>query len=156
MCPEAASEGDMRRHTEDGYLKVSGVVPRSDFEDPPHVDHNGDRCLIVIKNGATSNVTIGYANSLESSTRIYGSTHENTYTSHKIAVIPHECEKHAFSGPGDSGSVVLDRDGRIVGLLTSGNGLAGTTDWSYITPFRLLQNQIEARFGDFTLYSSDN
>ncbi|KAF5327158.1 hypothetical protein D9619_004893 [Psilocybe cf. subviscida] len=88
-----------KQHPEDGYLKATDVVPLNDFEDPPHTDQHGDSCLIVVKNGASSGITIGRANSLESSTRIYGNTHDDTHTSHEFAVIS---EKGAFSKPGAS------------------------------------------------------
>jgi len=40
----------------------------------------------------------------------------------------------AFSANGDSGSVVVDGAGRVVGILTGGGGAPDSTDVTYVTP----------------------
>ncbi|KAG8695281.1 hypothetical protein FRC09_009255, partial [Ceratobasidium sp. 395] len=51
-----------------------------------------------------------------------------------------------FSDNGDSGSVVVGRDGRLIGLLTGGAGLADRTDKSYITPYWALKKAMDKEF----------
>ena len=51
-----------------------------------------------------------------------------------------------FSDGGDSGSIVVDRRGRLIGLLTGGKGPTSATDKSYITPYYRLKKKIEAKF----------
>ena len=57
-----------------------------------------------------------------------------------------------FSGPGDSDSVVFDRDGRTVGIVTGGAGPAGGTDITYLTPYWWIEKQIKAKFPGCFLY----
>ena len=40
----------------------------------------------------------------------------------RIAIYPYSQQDGAFSAPGDSGSVVADGNGRIIGILTGGAG----------------------------------
>jgi hypothetical protein len=49
-------------------------------------------------------------------------------TSIEIAVLPYDKTHGKFSDAGDSGSIVLARDGRIVGILTGGAGLTDKID----------------------------
>lgn len=63
---------------------------------------------------------------------------------------PHEFDAHlpyGFSDPGDSGAIVFDLKGRIVGLLTGGSGRDYGVDCSYVTPFAKLQSDIEQTIG---------
>ena len=48
-----------------------------------------------------------------------------------------------FSDGEDSGSIVVDRRGRLIGLLMGGKG---ATDQSYVTPYYRLKEKIEAKF----------
>lgn len=134
-------------------LQVSGVVQHSEFRDPHHLDVNGEECLLVVKNGLATGTTVGRANGLESFTRVFcGDGSE--YTSISVAILPYDRQHGKFSAAGDSGSIVLDRDGRIVGLLTSGAGAYGEpeSDISYITPYWWLEQQIKAKYPDCALY----
>jgi hypothetical protein len=60
-------------------------------------------------------------NGLESFTRTY-EEYGMEQTSIEIAVLAYDKTHGKFSNPGDSGSSILTRDGRIVGILTGGAG----------------------------------
>ncbi|KAI0301487.1 hypothetical protein BC826DRAFT_887336, partial [Russula brevipes] len=48
-----------------------------------------------------------------------------------------------FSAPGDSGSIVVDRQERIVGLLTGDAGTTDSTDETYLSPYFWIEERIE-------------
>ena len=86
-------------------------------------------CLVVIKNGSATGVTIGRANSVMSYVR--ESLDDGSYqTSKEWAILPYDTKSGAFSAPGDSGAVIVDGYGRVGGLLTGGSGVMASTDIS--------------------------
>lgn len=103
-----------------------------------------------MKNGSTTGTTVGRANGLESFTRIYDEYGIN-HTSIEIAVMPYD-KTRKFSDAGDSGSIVLARDGRIVGIVTGGAGPTDRTDITYITPYWWIEKQIKAKYPGCFLY----
>ena len=56
-----------------------------------------------------------------------------------------------FSKPEDSGSIVLDRTGRIIGVL-SGGGLTDSTDISYLTLYLNIHAQLTTKYPSIHLY----
>lgn len=95
--------------------------------------------------------TVGRANGLESFTRIYDE-YGTKHTSIDIAVLPYDKTRGNFSHAGDSGSIILARDGRIVGILTGGAGPADETNITYFTPYWWVEQQIKAKYPDCFLY----
>ena len=63
-------------------------------------------------------------------------------TSMEWAVINYDAKSGAFSGPGDSGSIIVDTCGRIGGMLTGSCGRVGRSDVTYATPFWWLLERI--------------
>ncbi|KAF9505055.1 hypothetical protein BS47DRAFT_1374340 [Hydnum rufescens UP504] len=136
-------------------LKVKGVVGEDDLCRPKQLDANGEPCLLVVKNGNTTNVTLGRGTGLESIVRTideYGVQ----MTSREFAIYPYSRKDGPFSAPGDSGSIVVDGNGRIVGLLTGGSGATDATDVTYITPYYWLEKRIKDVFPDSYLYPMKN
>ena len=101
--------------------------------------------------GESSGTTVGRANGLESFTRTY---HEYgiVQTSIEIAVLPYDERRGKFSDRGDSGSIVLARDGRIVGILTGGAGPIERTDITYLSPYWWIEKKIKDKFPSCFLY----
>ena len=56
---------------EDMLLQLQGFVPENDFRRPPHLDVNGVKTLLAVKEGRSTQTTFGRVNSLESITRSY-------------------------------------------------------------------------------------
>ncbi|KAF8599367.1 hypothetical protein BDV93DRAFT_497846 [Ceratobasidium sp. AG-I] len=151
MYPNVADRKGYR-YPRDGLLQVCGIVQDDEIRNPKNLEANGSPCLFVVKNGATTGTTVGRANGLESFTRSY-TEHGIERTSIEIAVMPYGEEKPGnFSDAGDSGSIVLARDGRIVGILTGGRGSTDETDITYITPYWWIDKQIKHKFPDCHLY----
>ncbi|KAH8115973.1 hypothetical protein DFH11DRAFT_1583254 [Phellopilus nigrolimitatus] len=137
-------------YPDDGLLQAFGVVQDSDLRKPQHLDANKEKCLLVVKNGLATGTTIGRVNGLESFTRTY-ETYGISHTSIEIAVLRYGSPGR-FSDGGDSGSIVLDREGRIVGILTGGEGPTDETDTTYLTPYWWIEKQIKEKFPDIALY----
>ena len=108
-------------YPEDGLLQAYGVVKGDEIRQPQYLDAHGEKVLFVVKNGQATGTTVGRANGLESFARIY-IDHGIDHTSIEIAILPFSRQQSPFSAPGDSGSIILDRAGRIVALLTGGCG----------------------------------
>lgn len=108
-------------------------------------------CLFVVKNGKTTGITISRVAGIESVIRDY---YEDGLrrTSLEVAVYPYSHRDGAFSAPGDSGSIVVDGEGRLVGLLTGGSGTTESTDVTYITPYFWLEERVKKVFPGCFLY----
>jgi hypothetical protein len=149
MWPNNSDKGTHRTYP-DCLLPINGVVPEEDIRNPPHLDRHGNPCLFVVKDGAATHTTVGCTNGLLSLTRHYTQYGISEWST-EVAVLACNNQEQPFSAPGDSGSIVLDRDGRILGLLTAGPDKSLLTDVSYVTPWFWLKERIEARFPGFEL-----
>ena len=114
-------------------LKLSGTVKEDEMRKPKMYDQNGNACIMVLKCGKTTGLTVGHATTFVSYTRKYLSNND-TALSKELTILPFDHSSGAFSAKGDSGSVVVDGVGRVVGILTSGGGSADSIDLTYITP----------------------
>lgn len=109
---------------------------------PDMLDHDNEACLIVIKSGNATGVTIGRATGIFSFVR----DDDTGMVSKEWAVYKYDKNSGVFSAPGDSGSIVVDGRGRIGGLLTGGAGKTETSDVTYVTPMFWLWPRIKAHF----------
>ena len=150
MFPHPVNQANYE-YPQDGLLQANGVVQDDEFRDPQHLDVHGEKCLLVVKNGLITGTTVGRVNGLESFIRTYDDDGVE-HTSIEFAVLPYDKKRGKFSGAGDSGSIVLARDGRIVGILTGGAGPTGEIDISYLTPYWWVEQQIKAKYPDCFLY----
>ena len=111
------------RYPLDRLLKLQGVLKG-----------DGERCFLVLRNGAATDLTIGHATGIFSYVREYFSDGANQ-TSMEWAILPHDQKSGVFSAAGNSGSIIADTRGSIGGLLTGGSGAAESIDITYATPF---------------------
>jgi hypothetical protein len=132
-----------------GLLQVKGIIKEEEIPQPTSLDANIEECLIVIKNGRS---TIGRGTCIESLRSRIPQLRASSPTSMEIAINPYNHKDGAFSAPGDSGSIVVDGLGRIVGLLTGGSGATDSTDVTYVTPCFWVEEQIKKAFPDSYLY----
>ncbi|KAH9164038.1 hypothetical protein EDB89DRAFT_2078307 [Lactarius sanguifluus] len=135
-------------------LQLQGVIEESELRHPTMLDANGEACIIVVKSGNSTGVTIGRATGIMSFVRenFEDGTHK---TSMELPIYPYSQEDGAFSAPGDSGSIIADGKGRIVGLLTGGAGKTDSTksDVTYASPFFwVFDERIKASFPDAHFY----
>jgi hypothetical protein len=144
MFPQPSDRANYR-YPQDGLLQAYGIVQDREIRNPQHLDVNGEKCLLVVKNGLTTRTTVGRTNGLDSFTRSYPE-YGIKQTSIELAVLPYDKRHGRFSDAGDSGSIVLARDGRIVGILTGGSGPTDETDITYITPYWWVEKEIKAKY----------
>jgi hypothetical protein len=151
MYPHYEDQADYQV-LDDGLLQACGVVSAAEISNPRHLDANGQPCLIVVKNGGTTGTTVGRANRLESVKRTYPEHGIIKQDSLEIAVVFYGNGHGKFSNAGDSGSIVLTREGKILGMLTSGADPTPETDVTWLTPFWWLQEQIKKQYPSTYLY----
>jgi len=103
------------------------------------LNHDNYPCIMVIKCGSGSGLTVGRLNIIRSLTRVYFNGHPSQM-SKEFAISPRNSESGAFSGHGDSGSesAVVDGKGRFAGLLTGGAGVSEVSDCTYLTSINFL------------------
>lgn len=143
--PEA---GTTFKYPTDRLLKLQGVIPEDKLRHPDMLDKDGEPCLIVIKSGLTTGVTIGRASGVFSYVR-----KPSNETSMEWSILPYDNDAGVFSAPGDSGAIIVDGQGRIGGLLNGGTSKGEHPDITYATPFAWLFPRIQANgFPDAHLY----
>jgi hypothetical protein len=138
----------------DNLIQLRGFVKDGELRRPTMVDANGEECIIVVKNGATTGLTFGRATGIESFVRDYEEYAIHS-TSMEIAVYPYSHKDGAFSARGDSGSVICDANNRIVGMLTGGTGGTGateSTDVTYASPYYFIDECVKKVFPNSHLY----
>ncbi len=130
------------KYPDDRLLKLRDIISENEMHNPNMLDYDGEPCLLVIKKGNTTDVTIGRATGIFSFVRMYfnNGTHQ---TSMEWAILPYNNDSGVFSAPGDSGSIIVDGRGRIGGLLTGGAGKTDSSDITYATPFFWLLERIK-------------
>lgn len=116
--------------------------------EPDMLDHDNEPCLFVIKNGATTGVTIGRATGIFSFVR----DEDTGEVSKEWAIVNYDNTSSVFSAPGDSGSIIADGFGRIGGIITGGAGKTETFDVTYATPMWWLWPRIKKHFPEANLY----
>jgi hypothetical protein len=140
-------------YPKDGLLQVNGIVQPEEIHTPTQLDANGEECFFVVKHGLMTGTTIGRVSGMESFTSNF-----NEYgikeTSMEIAVLPYGNKSGPFSAPGDSGSIVLDRHGRILGMVNGGAGSIDEIDITYLTPYWYLETEIKKYFPKSCLYEA--
>ena len=121
----------------DGVLRATSCIPEME---------NGSHD--VVKNGVKSGLTAGRSNPAKSVLRHVvdptASGGIKSVWSKEVPVLGTP-EQMPFSKEGDSGAVVLDANGRMLGMLTSGAGSpGGLKDVTYLTPMWWLLERLRA------------
>ena len=143
---------------QDMLLPIKGFVTEDELRSPQDVDIYKKKALLAVKNGSATGTTFGRVNGLESITRKH--PHHDSISQRALEIIVCGCDTSRsdnalFSIPGDSGSCVVDREGRLIGLLTSGVGPIERTDRTYITPYFALKKALEQKFPGCHLFDDD-
>ena len=132
---------------ENRLLPLRGTVGLDELHKPTTYDEHGNRCLLVLKNGKSTGLTVGRANSLMSITRQLSPCGTKYLTAHQWAIFPYDDDSGPFAAEGDSGAAVVDGAGRIAGIINSANG-AGV--WhgmghglTYVTPIDAVMKVIK-------------
>jgi hypothetical protein len=121
MYPHPESRAQFK-YPRGGLMQLRDFVKDGELRRPTMFDANGEECLIVVKNAASTGVTFGRANGIESFVRNYNKYGIHS-TSMEIAVYPYSYKDGAFSA---------------VGMLTGGAGQTDSTDVTYASPYYFL------------------
>ena len=122
-------------------LNVRGTISIDEMCNPTMLDENGDPCLIVLKRGNTTGLTLGRANNIFSFVRSYFNGILQIST--EWPIYPYNSKSGAFSERGDSGAAIIDCRGRLGGLLTGGGGLTDSSDITYATPISCIMDSLQ-------------
>ncbi|GBE88164.1 predicted protein [Sparassis crispa] len=126
-----------------GLFKVQGIISDEEMRRPTILDQNDDPCLIVMKRGNTTGLTVGRANDILSYVRNYFDDGD-TQTSKEWAIFSYDDKSGPFSDEGDSGSGIIDCLGRLGGLLTGGDGVTEYSNVTYATPISFILDSLKA------------
>ena len=131
------------KYPDDRLLPLRDIISEELMRHPDMLNRDDEPCLLVIKSGNATGVTIGRATGVFSYVREYfpDNTHK---TSMEWAICNYDNTSRVFSAPGDSGSIIVDGLGRIGGLLTGRSGITETSDITYATPWFWLFERIKA------------
>ncbi|KAF8300124.1 hypothetical protein DL93DRAFT_2091041 [Clavulina sp. PMI_390] len=126
-----------------GEMRIDGVLDHESLVQPDCYDRDGKPCIMVMKNGCTTGLTVGRCTSLESYTR--GDTGVESID---IAVYDDSGLPGPFSARGDSGSLIFDGLGRMVGLLHSSvsDPMRGNSCITYATPAWWVIEKLKERY----------
>lgn len=136
------------RYPVDRLLPLLDMITKERMCEPDMLDTNNEACMLVIKNGSATDVTIGRATGIFSFVR----DDETGQESMEWAIYNYDHKSSVFSAPGDSGSIIVDGLGRIGGLLTGGTGKTEAFDVTYATPMWWLWPRIRLHFPNAHLY----
>ncbi|EIW83378.1 hypothetical protein CONPUDRAFT_136420 [Coniophora puteana RWD-64-598 SS2] len=128
----------------DRLLTLQGTISDEEMRQQTPVDKDKKSCLMVIKDGSATGVTIGRASGIMSFVR--DDSDGSCGISKEWAILPYDAESGAFSAKGDSGAVIVDGLGRIGGLLTGGAGDKTQVDITYATPISFIEKSIKTRY----------
>jgi hypothetical protein len=133
-------------------MPLRGVIEEGELYRPLLIDQHDERYLMVIKNGRTTGVTIGRANSVKSYLR-EDLSDGTAVRSMGWAIVSYDQKSSVFSAPGDSGAIIVGGKGRIGGLIIGGTGSpTKSLDITFATPFYWLMKRIQTRFPNAHLY----
>ena len=140
------------KHPHGCLLQLLDIIKKDELHHPTMLNTNGKECLLVVKNGKSTSMTISCATGIMPFVCEYfkDSTQE---TSMELAIYSYGNKDSAFSTLGDSGSIIADGKGHIVGLLTSGASQTDSTNITYTTPcYWLIDEHMKAHFPNAYLY----
>jgi hypothetical protein len=131
------------KYPEGRQMRINGIVSQELLASPDLFDSEGKPCFIVLKQGSTTNLTVGRYAGLESFL-----CDENGVKSVEIAIYNFGERSGPFSDKGDSGALVFDSFGRMVALLHSGKSKSDLTSSyvTYCTPAWWLIPRIKKRY----------
>ncbi|KAG6900346.1 hypothetical protein C0995_003870 [Termitomyces sp. Mi166 len=110
-------------------LRINGYLTRELLAVPDCFDSNGESCLLVMKNGNATDLMVGRYASLEAYL-----CDDLGVESIELAIYNYDKQSGSFSDKGDSGSLIFDGEGRMVGIIHSGMLKGESNHVTYATP----------------------
>jgi len=118
------------KYPPEGIFKIQGIISKEDMSKSDMLDRNEMPCLIVMKRGLATGLTLGRANEISSFTRTYF-TDTPPKKALEWVICPYDSKYPPFAAPGDSGAAIVDCRGRLGGIVTGGHD---NLDLTYATP----------------------
>lgn len=122
-------------------LKITGIVTCERLANPDCFDSNNEPCLIVLKDGGTSDLTVGRYAGLEA--YLCDDLGQEFI---ELAIYNYNKQSGDFSAKGDSGSLIVDGMGNMVGVLHSGMPKGVSSHVTYATPAWWIVKQIRGKY----------
>ncbi|KIJ92019.1 hypothetical protein K443DRAFT_13941 [Laccaria amethystina LaAM-08-1] len=116
------------------------LIKNEELRKPTMFHENEEGCLLVLKSGRESNLTVGRANNICSYTHNF----LDNEISNQRAILPFDNVAGHFSARGDSGFAIVDGAGRMGGIITSGAGSTDSFDVTYATPIEFVMKSMHA------------
>ncbi|KAF9013112.1 hypothetical protein BDQ17DRAFT_1342765 [Cyathus striatus] len=135
----------------DRLFPILSIAPEHELTRPKTKDEDGKPYIPLIKNNGRTKTTVGFGNGIKSFVREQWNGIKQTSLEYAIVAR----KQSAFSGCGDSGSVIVDRDGRAAALLIGGCGYNESADITYGTPIEWLIERIKVQFPDIHFLPGD-
>jgi hypothetical protein len=110
-------------------LRINGCVTRQLLAVPDRFDSSGKPCLLVMKDGNTTDLMVGRYSGLEAYL-----CDDLGVESIELAIYNYDKQSGPFSAKGNLGSLVFDGQGHMVGILHSGMPNCGSKHVTYATP----------------------
>ena len=131
----------------DSQGQINGIVPRDVFLKPESFNKP---TFLVMKDGPATGLTVGCLTVMESFVCDSAGRESVELAVYNFGfnMRPDQLRLPVFSARGDSGSLIIDGLGRMVGLLHAGTGRRGDVDISYATPMYWLWPRIKERYKD--------
>jgi hypothetical protein len=98
-------------------------------------DIDGMACLLVVKCGNATGITLGHGNGIFSIVCQYNHDMSLHQTSMKWAILNYNSKSEVFSLPGNLSSMIANINGHINGMLTGSSGKTQSSEITYATSF---------------------
>ena len=121
--------------------RIKGLIPREYLINPDQLDSQDQPCLIVMKDGCASDLTVGRFAGPEAYL-----CDELGVESIELAIYNYDDRSDPFSMKGDSGSLVFDGQGRMLGIIHSGMPKGDSNYVTFATPAGFVIEQIKKRY----------
>ena len=108
---------------------------------PNCFDSNGKPCLIVMKDGNTADLTVGYYAGLEAYL-----CNDLGAKFIELTIYDYNRQSGLFSTKGDSGLLIFDCEGHMVSILHSGMPKDGSNHITYAIPARWAIKQLKLKY----------
>ena len=122
-------------------LRINGCLTRELLAAPDCFDNNGNPCLIVMKDGNATDLTVGRYAGLE----VY-LCDDLGAESVELAIYNYSMQSGSFSDKGDSGSLIFDGEGHMVGILHSGMLNGKSNHVTFATPAWWAIEQLKLKY----------
>jgi len=128
-------------------FKIKGLILKEDMSSPDMFDRDEESCLIVMKRGLATGLTLGRANQIKSFARTYFKDTPLKKTLEWL-ICPYDSKSPPFADYGDSGAAIVDCKGRLGGIVTGGHD---TLDLTYATPAFSILDSLKANGFNVTI-----